>query len=249
MHPDYSHFNQEQSLAQWVAGQQKLFALQQSRLHDNCAELFGYFGLIESIDANNGLEQACRQQCLMQLATAWPPHYGGTEERATPLYADPHNLPFPDESIDLVVIHHLLEALDQPHQLVRQAARVVIPEGKLVVFGSNPFSLSGARHLLNHRARRSWRRHIPRAGRIRDWLELLGFTDFHISYQYPAIQRLQAESPSARMAQLSRNTPLPLRGSWCVMATKHKVARIMPNPLAGPRLSRMPAQVARRSSL
>ena len=238
-----------EQLAQWVTAQHRLFSLQQQQLHSYCTELFGYFCLIESLSENNGLNAACRQQNCIQLACNWPQQQAGAEEFSL-LYTDPLRLPLPDNCIDLVIIHHLLEVVANPHQLVRQAARVVLPEGRLILFGSNPISPSGAGYLTRRMLKRGWRNHMPLARRICDWLKLLDFTDFRVSYQYPLLHRSSSASNSRRLMQISHKVLLPVNGGWCVMATKHKMAKIMPNPLTSrPHLARLRAQAARRNQL
>jgi SAM-dependent methyltransferase len=95
-------------------------------------------------------------------------------------------LPFPNDSLDLVVLPHSLELTPDPHQTLREVERVLRPEGRVVIAGFNPASLWGLRQRAGH-ARlgvglgRSSMLYLPRAGefigywRLRDWLRLLGF--------------------------------------------------------------------------
>ncbi|MDF6651835.1 class I SAM-dependent methyltransferase, partial [Escherichia coli] len=50
-------------------------------------------------------------------------------------------LPFASQRIDLVALPHLLEFTDDPHEVLRAVARVLMPEGRLVITGFNPLSL------------------------------------------------------------------------------------------------------------
>lgn len=52
-------------------------------------------------------------------------------------------LPFPSESLDLVFLPHTLEFCSDPFALLKEVARVLIPEGHIIIFGFNPFSLWG----------------------------------------------------------------------------------------------------------
>ncbi len=54
-----------------------------------------------------------------------------------------NELPIASGSIDLVLLPHLLEQLDNPRLLLTEACRVIKPEGYIVVVGFNPFSLWG----------------------------------------------------------------------------------------------------------
>ena len=94
-------------------------------------------------------------------------------------------LPFPSDSIDLVVLPHSLEFAHDPHQVLREVERVLRPEGRIVISGFNPASLWGVRQRLS-RARLGiglgqGHPYLPREGdfigywRLRDWLRLLGF--------------------------------------------------------------------------
>jgi SAM-dependent methyltransferase len=87
-------------------------------------------------------------------------------------------LPFATQSIDLVVMPHVLEFADEPHQVLREVDRVLVAEGHVVITGFNPASLWGARQSL---CRVGASPFLPRAGqfiglpRIKDWLKLLSF--------------------------------------------------------------------------
>lgn len=102
------------------------------------------------------------------------------------LHCDFDALPFPNASIDLVVLPHALELARDPHLTLREVERVLVPEGRVVIAGFNPASLWGLRQRAGHLRRRLGfgREHgpyLPRAGefigywRLRDWLRLLGF--------------------------------------------------------------------------
>ncbi len=85
-------------------------------------------------------------------------------------------LPIASDSSDLLVLGHALSQTPQPHALLREAHRVLIPDGKLVIIDFNPVSLWGLRHLFQ-----SWLDDAPWAGhyftarRLKDWASLLGF--------------------------------------------------------------------------
>jgi SAM-dependent methyltransferase len=92
--------------------------------------------------------------------------------------ADLHHLPFAGSSLDLVVLPHVLEFDENPHQILREVERVLVPEGSVVITGFNPYSLWGARRSL---ARPNQLPPIPPFGgryisvpRLKDWFALLG---------------------------------------------------------------------------
>ena len=71
------------------------------------------------------------------------------------LYAKCHELPIATQSIDLVLLPHVLEFAEEPHAVLREVDRVMMPEGRLVIVGFNPWSLWGMRSALG--LRRKWR--------------------------------------------------------------------------------------------
>lgn len=89
---------------------------------------------------------------------------------------DLQHLPFATQSIDLLLLPHVLEFSENPHQILREAARILMPEGRIVISGFNPFSLWGLPRLLGrHRQEYPWRGNFISLRRIKDWLALLGF--------------------------------------------------------------------------
>jgi SAM-dependent methyltransferase len=110
-------------------------------------------------------------------------------------------LPFANESLDLVVLPHVLEFASDPHQILREVDRVLRPEGRLIISGFNPASLWGARQYCS---RLIGNPYLPRDGqfisliRIKDWLKLLNFSldRGHFGcYKFP----LQGQSSMGRM--------------------------------------------------
>lgn len=92
------------------------------------------------------------------------------------LVCDMRQLPFATHSIDLLVMAHVLEFHDDPHQILREVERVLIPEGEVLITGFNPISLWGLRRRMpNCPDHFPWTGNYLTALRLRDWLKLLGF--------------------------------------------------------------------------
>jgi len=96
-------------------------------------------------------------------------------EEPAQVLADPHWLPFAENSMDLIVLPHTLEFTDQPHQLLREVYRVIRPEGQVVIAGFNPFSLFGAKRYFGREQTMPWNGNFIPLYRLKDWLALLGF--------------------------------------------------------------------------
>ncbi len=115
------------------------------------------------------------------------------------LVTDFSALPFFENSLDLLVLPHSLELSPDPHATLREAQRVLVPEGRLVVCGFNPVSLWGFKQMRGHLyhglsrivtgeafdAKPTFSRrealYLPETGeflghrRMKDWLRLLNF--------------------------------------------------------------------------
>lgn len=84
-------------------------------------------------------------------------------------------LPFDSDSLDLVVLPHVLEFSEHPHQVLREVARVLRPEGSLIISGFNPRSLWGLHRALGRREGYPWKGNFIALPRLKDWLALLDF--------------------------------------------------------------------------
>jgi len=102
--------------------------------------------------------------------------------------------PIMSDSIDAIVLPHTLEITSDPHQILREADRSLIPDGHLVIIGFNPRSLWGIRRVLaRKRQQMPWNTQFLSVNRIKDWLRLLGFDTLHCHYlfQCPPMQNVR----------------------------------------------------------
>ena len=96
-------------------------------------------------------------------------------ETPSQVRADPMFLPFESQSLDLLLLPHVLEFSSNPHQVLREAERVLRPEGRLVLAGFNPRSLWGlARTLQGGERGYPWNGSFLNISRVKDWMVLLG---------------------------------------------------------------------------
>jgi ribonuclease HI/SAM-dependent methyltransferase len=178
-----------------------LLGWEQERLDQAVADIFGFHALqvglpeIDTLRSNRMPQRWVASDSLMLPAPIeLPPpadEPGGPASMGpvpVALHCEYDALPFPDQALDLIVLPHTLEQATDPHRTLAEVARVLRPEGKVVIVGLNPVSLWGVRQRLGHarlmlaRANSAQRLlFLPRAGefigywRARDWLRLLGF--------------------------------------------------------------------------
>jgi SAM-dependent methyltransferase len=92
------------------------------------------------------------------------------------LFAKGHELPFAAQSIDLVLLPHVFEFAPEPHAILREVDRIMMPEGRLAIVGFNPWSLWGLRCAVGPgRNDHPWNGRFVSLPRVKDWLGLLGF--------------------------------------------------------------------------
>ncbi len=98
--------------------------------------------------------------------------------RAVPgaaLLAEPAALALQSDSVDVILLPHTLEFAPDPHEVLREAARVLAGEGELVVLGFEPLGSWALRNAFTRGGcPPGIARTIP-ASRLADWLKLVGF--------------------------------------------------------------------------
>jgi SAM-dependent methyltransferase len=175
-----------------------LLAWEQDRLDHAVTDAFGFHALqlglpeLEGLRANRMPHRWVASDVMVQpdpLPLPVPAEGLYTTqlgEEPIALHCEFDALPFPDASIDLVVLPHALELARDPHRSLREVERVLVPEGRIVITGFNPASLWGLRQRAGQLARElglgsADPLFLPAAGelisymRLRDWLRLLGF--------------------------------------------------------------------------
>lgn len=155
------------TLSDWFATPKGEYVLrwEQAQLDSAVEDVFGFNAV------QIGLPQF---DLLRQNRIALHTHLG--IDPACGLVADSGALPLASGSIDLVVLPHVLEFSAHPHRILREAARVLMPDGQIVISGFNPLSLWGMRRALGPgRHEYPWCGRFIGLLRLKDWLQLLSF--------------------------------------------------------------------------
>jgi len=224
----------------------------EQRLLDRClADCFGYFLLQLGIDGELDLFGDCRvQRCFK--AGPIVPEAPQTQPGHTPfIRCDFAELPFDSDSIDVIVVHHVLEFAANPHAVLRELYRVLVPRGRIVLIGFNPWSFFGARMVAARWRNDSiWRNHLLSAARMNDWLQLLGFDIERTDYGFHRLPfQRTADWPAAGPFNDVLSRHWPLGGVYAITAIK-EVAKFIPMKpqWAKPRLALTPLTVPKPSS-
>ncbi|UJP06156.1 MAG: class I SAM-dependent methyltransferase [Nitrosomonas sp.] len=144
---------------------QYLIAHEQQFFDQVVADIFGY----------NAVQLGWPQFDFLRL-NRMPFHFSLGFEQQASLRAAPSFLPIQSNSIDLAILPHTLEFNANPHQILREVYRILIPEGHVVISGFNPMSLWGVCHYLKSTRRKfPWNGDFIGLHRLKDWLKLLDF--------------------------------------------------------------------------
>ncbi len=205
------------------AWQQYLLAWQQQRCDEAVADIFGYYALQLGWPALQGLRCSRMHQrwlaaqeadltCESQVCQA-PPQ--------AQLACHPEALPLAEASVDLLVLPHTLERCAQPHAALREVARVLVPEGRVLIFGLNPWSLWGAQHALERPAQLNAARALS-YWRLRDWLQLLALDVVAADFgcHAPALDSGLWQQRWGWLDQVGQRAWPVLGGAYCVLAVK-----------------------------
>lgn len=155
------------SFTDWFASPlgQYLHAREQAYFDQLVADLFGF----------NAIQIGLPHWDMLRNSRI-PHRFRIDAENAVDVLAEPTHLPVAHQSVDLLVLPHLLEFSNYPHQILREAVRVLIAEGNLLISGFNPRSLWGVHGRYMHNGGDyPWRGNFIKLNRLKDWLSLLGF--------------------------------------------------------------------------
>jgi len=150
----------------------RAFVAEEQQMQEILPNLFGYHILQYGYSAESNYLNSSRiaDKTLLFLDKA------EINNALKAVHTSAEELPVAADSIDVIVLPHILEYSKDAHKLLREMDRVLIGDGNVVIVGINPMSLWGLWHLF-----RCWWGEMPWSGRlisipkIKDWLSLLDF--------------------------------------------------------------------------
>lgn len=182
------------SLTDWLTTPpgRYLLAWETAQFDQAVTDIFGYHAVQLGFPQLNALCNNRMPHRWLAIDTLLPLKRGESAAvsdsgRAPSFVANPSALPFAQGSLDLLAMPHTLEMSRDPHAALREAERVLMPEGRVVITGLNPTSLWGFRQSRSRWYQRSRPNDVlalpflPGAHqmigywRLRDWLQLLDF--------------------------------------------------------------------------
>jgi SAM-dependent methyltransferase len=155
-----------QSLSEWFATPQGGYVQvrEQAYFDRTVSDIFGY----------NALQLGLPEHDFLR-SSRMPLRFSAGDQAGNAVRLCCAELPIASASMDLVLVPHTLEFSENPHQILREVERILMPEGSLVISGFNPRSLWGMRRALGNRECYPWNGNFIALPRLKDWLALLGF--------------------------------------------------------------------------
>lgn len=154
------------SLSAWFAGAQGSYILahEQAYFSRSVSDIFGFNAAQLGLPEHDFLANS-----RMSL------RFNGSPQAGSAVRLCHDELPFASDSLDLLLLPHVLEFCQQPHQVLREVQRVLLPEGSLLLSGFNPRSLWGMRRAFGNRSEFPWKGDFIALHRLKDWMSVLGF--------------------------------------------------------------------------
>ena len=246
-------------LRQWFETPPGQYLLEWERAHFSAAvtDIFGYHALQLGLPDLDVLQDNRMPHKWLASSSAPMAMRHGVPQPA--LVTDFSALPFPESSLDLLVLPHTLELSHDPHTTLREVERVLVPEGRVVISCLNPASLWG----LRQRRARLFQRmgfgqlYLPSGGdflgywRMRDWLRLLSFEveSAHFGCYRPALRSAKWLNRYAWMDQIGAQW-WPIFGAvyFLVAVKRVRGMRLMgPAWKAKPSIANAPISVANQT--
>lgn len=205
-------------------------AEEQEQLDNILPTLFGYHLLqVGDLQAGNCLGSS-RISHHMVLDSQFQQQEEDASGGPNRILGSPQSLPVATDSLDVVVLPHTLDFSRDPYQVLREADRILIPEGHMVILGFNPWSPWFIwRLVLGWRGNPPWCGRFIRQNRLKDWLQLLGYEMIHSGYYFfrPPLRQQGIMSRLGFLERLGKRW-WPIFGAGYILVARKCVSTLTP---------------------
>ncbi len=161
------------------------------QLEPHLNQVFGYHALLYTTLAKSLIDNnlSIKNQFVIEQKNT---RITQADKDKLSLFCSFNELPIESDSIDLAFLPNILQNVSDPHQVLREVERVLIPEGTVILIGRNPFSWHGVKTIFSRwsQKRTPIMPDISKS-RLADWFRLLGFEtekQINISISHHKIQ-------------------------------------------------------------
>lgn len=199
---------------------------------DILSETFGYYAIqIGFLSGDYNLLKNSRITAGFSIAT----ENKITKVEQTSAVSSIEHLPIATDNVDLVVASHVLELSNDPHQVLREIDRVLVPDGDCILIGFNPYSISRIKDIFgallprNIKSRNKKDYKMRSVSRVRDWFSLLGFEVIDVNYLGMRSKLTDSSSfKSMNLLERLKNYASPFMGTLYVLHVKKQVIKMRP---------------------
>lgn len=204
---------------QWLttATAQRLFAIEASWLRGWVKQFYGHHLAYTGIDPTPKFLRFSRTRHCFKLGFPW-----ACDVAEHDAYARDDEWPLANESLDVIILQHTLDMSRNPHQLLREVSRTLVPGGYVVILGFNPYGFWGGwRWLRSFSSKMPWITRPLSRRRLLDWLTLL---DLHVeqttgcAHLWPVF--LGSEPITRQVDRVLAGTPWLPANAYLVVARK-----------------------------
>lgn len=171
------------------------------------------------------------------------------KSHAKTITAQWNHLPILNNSVDVIIAPHCIEFADNGLDLLDEMHRVLIPEGRIILFGFNPFSLWRFKGLLSRAKAAPWCCRFTGINPVRRHLKRLGFTiekEDYFLFQ-PPMKNINTMEKLGFLNKLGKVGLKGLSGIYFIEAQK-KVAGVRTLHLHHAKVKKVKARQAAASS-
>lgn len=131
-------------------------------------------------------------------------------------------LPFALETVDWVTLPFVLEYVDDPHRVLREADRMLRPDGHMLIVSNNPYGLHNIIRMLPGKSKRTpWNSRLFTSARVSDWLGLLNYEVIHQGYFGAGCPWPSVEHKAVKDSMFYEKLPL-LRAGYALIVRKRE---------------------------
>ncbi len=168
------HKLDQQDYQRWLASDsaQRMLTLQSSWIQNQIVSFKGQHLLYHGLDKETDCLSTSPVNHCFRMGLPWQKNV-----IAADAWMSSSHWPLPDHCVDVVVMQHSLDFTRRPHQMIREASRVLAPDGHIVIIGFNPWSWWGVmRKLMPFASDMPWVANMVSMSRLKDWLILLDYS-------------------------------------------------------------------------
>ncbi len=201
----------------------RFLELEAKRLSAIIPTLFGYDAMVvgESKFATCMKQSTIKNQYIVNDDLTFTP-----DDSAGFFYARRDRLPISSGVMDMVYLPHSLEFAGNPHEVLREAYRVLRSDGHLIVSMFNPLSmwgLWGSFAKFGHDV--PWKANFMSIVKLKDWLALLGFDIIRVNYfgyNLP-LNKCNYAADLSLIERYGQKLELPIGAAYIIEAAKRVI--------------------------